>query len=144
MFIPEQFYRDIMKSVPIICVDLIIKNQDAKFLLVKRNNEPLKDVFYVVGGRVHLGETLQDAGRRKLFEEVGLETKTMESVGVYQDFFKENAFETCELYHTVSFVFATEIYTHPEIQLDKDAVDYVWSDTLPTRFVDHLQSHREV
>ena len=87
MFIPEQLYRDIMKSVPIICVDLIIQNQDSKFLLVKRNNQPLKDIFYVVGGGVHLGETLQDAGRRKLFEEVGLESETMESRGCLSGFF---------------------------------------------------------
>lgn len=49
---------------------LVIKN--GKVLLVKRDRQPAKDQWAVPGGKVNLGETLQQAAVREIFEETGI------------------------------------------------------------------------
>ena len=38
MFISENLYKQIISSIPILCVDIIIKNEKDQILLVKHNN----------------------------------------------------------------------------------------------------------
>jgi len=45
---------------------------DGRFLLVKRGREPSMGLYAFPGGRVHGGETDEDAVRRELAEETGL------------------------------------------------------------------------
>ena len=59
MFIPEKKYREIVQVIPILCIDALIINNKNEYLLLKRLNEPLKNVFWVPGGRVlHLEKTV--------------------------------------------------------------------------------------
>ena len=54
MILPENIYKEIISNIPILCVDIILTNKNKnKFLLIKRNNEPLKNEWWIVGGRVH-------------------------------------------------------------------------------------------
>ena len=46
--------------------------RDNKVLLVKRKQPPGKDLWAIPGGRVELGETLQDAAEREVREETGV------------------------------------------------------------------------
>lgn len=55
----------------------------SRFLLVKRGREPSKGLYAFPGGRVHEGETDEEAVRRELIEETGL---TVESVVPLQQF----------------------------------------------------------
>ena len=59
-FIPLDRYTDILKDLPIFCVDIVIKNDQEEYLLIKRNNEPKKGEWWVIGGRVLKGETAKD------------------------------------------------------------------------------------
>lgn len=45
---------------------------DDRLLLIQRRNDPGRGLWAVPGGRVELGETLRDAGRREVEEETGL------------------------------------------------------------------------
>lgn len=49
---------------------LVIKDQ--KVLLVKRNQPPAKGLWALPGGKVNLGETLQQAVIREIFEETAV------------------------------------------------------------------------
>ena len=40
--IPEDLYKQILSVMPIICVDVVIRNDKGQYLLVQRKNEPLK------------------------------------------------------------------------------------------------------
>ena len=64
--IPKEFYKEILKVIPIVCVDIVICNSKGLYLLVKRKNEPLKGWWWVVGGRVLHGETAKEAAARKI------------------------------------------------------------------------------
>lgn len=49
---------------------LIIKNE--RVLLVKRDRPPAQNQWAVPGGKINLGETLQQAAVREIFEETGI------------------------------------------------------------------------
>lgn len=55
-------------------------------LMVK---DEFSDYYYSVGGRVHMHETLEDAIRREVFEEVGVEMDIDRLVYIHENFFTE-------------------------------------------------------
>ena len=137
MYIEQKEYLKIIQSLPISCVDIIIKNKNNEYLLVQRNSDPLKNHYFLVGGRVNLNETLLSAAKRKLNEEVGLNVDKFEFIGVYQDFFDRNSFGKCEIYHTISLVFLINIIGNEKIKLNKFSSSYKWSKELPKRFLEN-------
>jgi 8-oxo-dGTP diphosphatase len=61
-------------AAPVIAVSVAVRNPvSGEFLLVRRGKPPAEDLWSFPGGRVEFGETLQDAARRELREETGLE-----------------------------------------------------------------------
>jgi len=99
-YLKDKDYRRIVGTMPILCVDVVLRDSDGMYLLVKRTNEPLKGQWWVPGGRVYKGESLEQAAIRKAREELSLEISSPKLLG-YHEYFLGN-------YHTVSFVF-TEI-----------------------------------
>lgn len=71
-FIPSPLYQEILKSIPIACVDVAIMS-NGSILLVKRNDAPATGQWWLPGGRVLKGEMMRDTARRKAYEEVGLD-----------------------------------------------------------------------
>lgn len=71
-FIDQQLYDQILRHMPIACVDVAIVFNGG-VLLVKREDAPARGQWWVPGGRVIKGETMRETARRKAREEVGLE-----------------------------------------------------------------------
>ena len=63
--------RNVYPDKPEVAVGAIVM-RDNKVLLVKRNQPPGKGLWAVPGGRVELGETLQEAAEREVREETGI------------------------------------------------------------------------
>jgi colanic acid biosynthesis protein WcaH len=122
----SQFYQ--------FCVDIIIKNGQGEYLLIKRANEPLKDQWWVIGGRVLKGESLEDAAKRKVQEEVGLEINNLKSIGYYEDAFETNPFGLTTPLHAISIVFSTIIADKQRVTLDSQSSDWKYSNELPAKF----------
>jgi len=136
--IDEKLYKKIIKSVPILCVDLIIYF-DNKYLLVKRSQNPLKNEWWVPGGRVLIGEKIEDAARRKLNEELSIITlRSIEVYAFYQDFFDDSSFGS-HLYHSFSMVFRLELMNLPKVITDKSISGWVLNNNLPKRFESKLE-----
>ena len=79
-WIEEELYGRIKEVLPIPCVDLIII-QEGKILVMLRNNEPGKDLWFAPGGRVLRGEILDEAVYRVLLKETGLKPLSISQVG---------------------------------------------------------------
>lgn len=135
MIIPIEDYKKIAAVLPILCVDVIIKNAKGECLLIKRANEPLKDQWWVIGGRVLMGESLEQAARRKVKEEVGLEIDDVKSIGYYEDAFETNPFGLTTPLHSVSVVFSTVIEDKQRVTLDYQSSDWKYSKELPAKFL---------
>ena len=54
-----------------------------KLLLLKRAYNPGKDYWTFPGGFVSRGEIVEEAAKREVFEEIGLEVKIKQLLGVY-------------------------------------------------------------
>ena len=132
--IPREKYIEIMELLPILCVDIIIKNLCNDYLLIKRANEPLKGKWWVVGGRVLKNETLMQAASRKVKEEVGLSASNFDFVGYYEDIYEKNPFGMSPPQHSVSVVFSTTIYDNEPVKLDGQSSEWKFSKDLPARF----------
>lgn len=90
-FIPRKDYAKILRMVPIPCVDLVIHIGN-KFFLHKRTNHPYKGMWWVPGGRVYKGETLEKAALRKAKEETGMEIRIEKMIGVKETIFRNGPF----------------------------------------------------
>lgn len=69
---------------PAVAVDIIIES-DGNLLLVKRKKDPFKGLLSIPGGFVNLGEKVEDAAKREVYEETNLEVEPIEILGVYSD-----------------------------------------------------------
>lgn len=132
--IPKKFYSKICKNIPILCVDIIIKNKN-KFLLVKRVNEPLKNKWWLVGGRIKINENAIVAAKRKLYEEINLKAQKFKFVGFFEKKFNKSNFYKNSPYHTVSLVFICNINKPKKIILDKQSYKWKLFKKLPNIFL---------
>jgi colanic acid biosynthesis protein WcaH len=134
MFIEKQLYGDIQRVMPILCVDVLVR-YEGKYLLIKRTEEPVKDVFWVIGGRVNKGEDLRTAALRKIREEIGLVPFEMEMIGMYEDTYEESSLGMIEGgYHTVAVVFEAFVGSLDNLKLDNTSAEWGLFCNPPSRF----------
>lgn len=74
--------RRFVGHAPILmcCAAVIILNDKNEILLQLRSDNNL---WGLTGGSIELGETLEETGRREVFEETGLTVGKLEAFGVY-------------------------------------------------------------
>jgi colanic acid biosynthesis protein WcaH len=128
-FIPEPLYRQMLEHLPIACVDVAIVAQGS-ILLLKRTTPPAENQWWLPGGRVHKGETLQAAAVRKTQQEVGIDCQISGIIYTGETIFEagSNGFPL----HTINICFLA----HPldsEIcpQLDQHHQTYQWVKSIP-------------
>ncbi|MFO7964600.1 MAG: NUDIX hydrolase [Desulfobacterales bacterium] len=97
--------------------------RDNRILLIKRGKSPSKGIWSVPGGRVELGETLQEAAEREVLEETGISVKAGDPVYVF-DMISRDENAAIE-YHFV-IVDVSADYLSGEIKAGDDAVDARW------------------
>ena len=129
--IPAEQYKQILEVMPLLCVDVVIKNTGGEYLLVKRANEPLKGQWWVVGGRVHKNETLEQAVLRKVKQEIGLTVHELDPLGYYEDRFEKNSIRLDSPLHAVSVVFSTVIDDQQVLKLDSQSLEWKFFKELP-------------
>jgi ADP-ribose pyrophosphatase YjhB (NUDIX family) len=77
-------------------------------------------------------ESLHDAIRRKVREEVGLEAYVIMPIGVTEDFFEKGPMELKSGLHTLSIVYLL-VADGDDVRLDDQSDDWGWFDQLPER-----------
>ncbi|MBW9141403.1 MAG: NUDIX hydrolase [Candidatus Aramenus sp.] len=68
---------------PLVAVGGVVVSK-GQVLLVKRAHPPNKGLWAIPGGKVEFGETLEEAVKREIKEETGLEVKVSELMAVVQ------------------------------------------------------------
>ena len=86
--IPAVLFDQIVKCLPIVSVDAVIV-MDKSLLFLRRQNEPAKGEWWFAGGRIKKGESLEQALRREVKEETGLEISEYKLINVYSRVFPE-------------------------------------------------------
>lgn len=125
-WIPQGLYDEIIKNVPIVCVDILIWYQD-HYLLVKRNREPAKGQYWFPGGRIHKGELAYSAALRIAMEEVGLDCSVRKSLGFYETIFDKSTVENHGI-HSVNLCYLLHSSTN-KVKLDSTSDEYQWVPT---------------
>ena len=132
MFLEKDLYVKILDSIPVVTVDIaIFDNKKSKILLFKRQNNPLKNIYYTPGGRVNKNEHLNDAILRKSKEELGLDLKLkdLRYCGAIEEFFNNSNFEEVKNgTHHINFVYEFIMSNNININLDEQHESYKWFD----------------
>lgn len=123
MIIDEMLYQQIVKVMPITCVDLVVVDDLGRVLLLKRKNEPARDEWWFPGGRVYYLETRLDAAARKLREECGLEALQLVELGTF-DVIVERS-DTGNKLHGVTTVYIANV-SSITFTLDGQNTDAEW------------------
>jgi len=128
MFLEKKLFSDIVKNTPLISIDLIIENEEDQFLLGKRVNEPAKDFWFVPGGRIFKNETLDDAFKRIVQEELSLNIARDKAdfYGLYEHFYENNVFNAEFGTHYIVLAHKTKVSKIPHTNSQHSA--YQWFD----------------
>jgi len=121
---------------PKLAVDCVIL-VDGKVLLIHRRNPP--HGWALPGGFVEYGETVEDAVRREMKEETGLELQDLRQFRVYSDPARDPRG------HVVSVVFTARGVGKPEAGDDADRYRLIDLNAIPEADVvfDHAQILRD-
>ncbi len=122
---------------PKIAVNAVVFNDKKQVLLAKRTDNGL---WCLPGGHVDLGETLEKACLRELFEETGLKGCVIRLIGIYSD--PENSLHIAQgpEWHTVRVSFLCDVIggtitSSPETS----EIRYFDLDQLPALITDHAR-----
>jgi ADP-ribose pyrophosphatase YjhB (NUDIX family) len=105
---------------PVPAVEFLLSNDnDSKILLVRRKNDPFKEMLSIPGGFINEGETAEDAMRREAKEETSLIVEPIAILGVYSDPQRDPRM------HTISVTFIARLVQGNENARD-DAAALQW------------------
>src|SRR5438132_1215075 len=82
---PREFPDFPIPSVGVLVV------RDAKALLIRRGSEPARGRWSIPGGVVETGELIQDAARREVREECGIEIEVGPMLQIYESITRDAA-----------------------------------------------------
>ena len=141
-FIPNRVYRDIVAHMPVSTVDIVLLNKTKdKTLLFKRNNEPVKNVYFTIGGRLLKGENFLHGAVRQAKRELGLKIDPQRAffAGVTQDFHKNSVFKGVS-YHAVAVFFGYILQDENiNIKFDAQHSNYKWFSVKDKKLHPHIK-----
>ena len=132
MFIPESEYQNILKIMPVFCMDFLISCK-GQHLLIKRTQEPVKDVYWVIGGRMRFKETTKDLAGRVQTREIGRFIGVGKTIGFSNYFFPD--VDGARATHTPTLLNLVEVSEKFDPIIDDTSSDFMWTDKLPNELM---------
>ena len=84
-------------ETPALTADCVVFDSQDRVLLIRRGRPPFEGDYALPGGFVEVGETVEDACRRELKEETGIEVRELKLVGIYSDPKRDPRGHTCSV-----------------------------------------------
>ena len=131
-YLPAEDYQKIIKSMPIFCIDFLISFQN-KYLLIKRKEEPLKNEFWVIGGRLMFKETITNAAKRIQEREIGTYFQNFKEIGFSNYFFTNT--KDSKATHTPTLLFHITLTKMFSPILDEQHSNFIWSENIPEELI---------
>lgn len=132
-YLTDEEYDFIYSRSPRICVDLLIVNSKKEVLLTKRDIEPYKDHWHFPGGRIKFRERAEDAIKRIIKGELGIELAFDPQLVGFCQFLEE--VQKGQDRHSISLVHLIELTDDVEIKLDNTAKDVRFFKDLPSPII---------
>lgn len=106
MWLPDQTFRTIVSSTPLVSIDLVLQDLRGGVLLGQRVNRPAQGDWFVPGGRIQKDESLDMAFRRITSNELGVafERDQAAFLGVYEHFYSDGVFGAGDTDPTTHYV----------------------------------------
>lgn len=103
-------FREAVDMLPLVAIDLLVRDSQGRYLLGLRGNPPARGRWFVPGGRIRKGETLDHAVARLARQELGMvvHLPRWTLMGVYEHFYDVNfADEPGKMTHYVVLAYQT-------------------------------------
>lgn len=110
------------KTIELI-VRVIIKNKD-KILLCKNK---VHGNYYLPGGHVEFGDTLEKTLYKEMNEELGLKKEDITAIS-YENYLEQTYVRDNEDHHELNMIFSIKIPNDFNIHSQEDHIDFEWID----------------
>ena len=104
-------FKCIVANTPLVSIDFLVQRND-KYLLGKRTNPPAKGYYFTIGGRIFKDETIQEAIKRILKNELNLSFEKsieLEFTGVFEHFYNDSVFGEDVSTHYINLAYLLEL-----------------------------------
>lgn len=127
MFLDKQTFSTVIKSTPLVSIDLIIENGQGEFLFGYRNNRPAQGYWFVPGGRILKDESVVDAFKRLTLHELGVEFQLSQAklIGPFEHFYSDNVTGADFSTHYIALGYRLVVDELPDLPKDQHC-DYKW------------------
>ena len=99
-------FKTVVDSTPLVSIDLVVQDLAGNVLLGLRKNRPAQGFWFVPGGRIRKGESLDAAFARISRVELGLEIERGSAyfLGVYEHFYEDSVFGVSPQHPTTHYI----------------------------------------
>ena len=107
-------------------VSAIIYNKDKTKILLFYGND--MDYYMLPGGKVHQLEKSEDAIKREIIEELGLNNLKFDLVGISEEIVKDKKNDIHQITLTYKCIYEDEISKEPFKSIESDWINFKWVD----------------
>lgn len=127
MFISEDKFKVVLDSTPLVSIDLLVEDEQGRFLLGYRKNRPAQHYWFVPGGRIQKNESVDSAFKRLTKQELGTEFSIAQAalLGPFDHFYDDCVFGNDISTHYVAIAYRLKIDNLQSLP-DQQHSDYRW------------------
>ena len=95
MWLSPETFRTVLAATPLVSIDLLVRDGQRRLLLGRRHHAPAQGYWFVPGGRIRKGETLDAAFQRLTEAELGRACERSQSrmIGVFEHHYPDCVFD---------------------------------------------------